>query len=185
MKKDLQSITDDDQLLLKARAKDLAKPLITDSGKEKVIEVLLFTLNGEKYCISMEFVKEVTLLRHLTSLPGTPEFILGIMNIRGKIVSITDLRVFFNLPRKGLSDYNKIIVLSDRDMEFAILADQVDGVSYQVLSDLAPPPDTIKGIGKEFLEGVFPGPLIMLNSKIILHHPRLLVQRKAPDLIKQ
>lgn len=163
--------------ILLERARILAKPLEKEEKMGEGVEVLSFMLNGERYCVSMEYVREVTQLRHLTSLPGTPDFILGIISIRGRVISVTDLRVFFDLPRKGLSDYNKIIVLSGEGMEFAVLADQVDGVSWQNLSHLTPPPDTIRGIGKEFLIGVFPGPLILINSRVILTHPKLIVDR--------
>ena len=167
----------DDSEILQDRARILAKPLTQEEDAGEGIEVLSFMLNGERYGVSMEFVREVTLLRHLTSLPGTPDFILGIISIRGRVISVTDLRVFFDLPKKGLSDYNKIIVLSGEGMEFAVLADQVDGVSWQNLSHLTSPPDTIRGIGKEFLAGVFPGPLILINTRGILTHPRLVVDR--------
>ncbi|HPY60603.1 MAG TPA: chemotaxis protein CheW [Methanospirillum sp.] len=174
-----QMLTGKDQIdnILQERARILAKPLDKEDGDGERIEVLSFMLNGEQYAVPMKYVKEVTLLRHLTSLPGTPDFILGIIGIRGRIISVTDLRVFFNLPRKGLSDYNKIIVLSGEGMEFAVLADQVNGVSSQNLSGLTAVPDTIRGIGKEFLSGVFPGPLILINAGAILTHPKLVVKR--------
>jgi len=169
----------DEHAVLRDRARDLAKPLEQERETEDIIEILSFMLNGEEYGVAMKYVKEVTLLRHLTPLPGTPDFILGIMSIRGRVVSVTDLRVFFNLPRKGLSDYNKIIVLTGEGMEFAILADQVNGVSFHTLSHLSPVPETIKGIGKEFLEGIFPGPLILIHSETVLKDPRLIVQRSS------
>lgn len=167
----------DDAEILQDRARILARPLEKKEKDGDKIEVLSFLLNGERYAVSMEYVKEVTLLSQFTSLPGTPDFILGIISIRGRIISVTDLRVFFNLPRKGLSDYNKIIVLSGEGIEYAILADQVDGVSWQNLDQLTPIPETIKGIGKEFLSGVFPGTLIFINAKVVLTHPGLVVVR--------
>ncbi len=177
----LQASKTSEEILLE-RARKLAVPLEATEDSGERIEILIFLLNGERYGVSTEYVKEVTLLRHLTPLPGTPDFILGIISIRGRIISVTDLRVFFDLPRKGLSDYNKIIVLSGEGMEFAILADQVEGVSWERISRLTPPPDTIQGIGKEFIAGVFPGPLILINTKAVITHPRLVVDRKNGKL---
>jgi len=176
MEKNLKSESDIEDTILHERARELARPLKQDEESGQGIGVLSFVLNGERYCVPMKYVREVTLLRHLTALPGTPDFILGIISIRGRVISVTDLRVFFNLPRRGLSDYNKIIVLSGEGMEFAILADQVEGVSYQILSKLMSPPDTIRGVGKEFLAGVFPGPLSLIHTEAILKHPRLVVK---------
>ncbi|MDX8550102.1 chemotaxis protein CheW [Methanospirillum sp. J.3.6.1-F.2.7.3] len=166
----------EDANILLERARCLAEPLGQKEKTGEGLDVLTFWLNGERYCVSMKYVREVTLLRALTTLPGTPDFILGIISIRGRVVSVTDLRVFFNLPRKGLSDYNKIIVLSGEGMEFAVLADQVDGVSHQILSHLGPLPETISGIGKDFLEGVFPGPLMLIKTEAVLSHPKLVVR---------
>mgnify|MGYP000909919379 CR=1 FL=1 len=163
--------------ILLQRARILAQPEKREEDLGESIEVLSFLLNGERYGVCMDYVKEVTLLRSLTTLPGTPDFILGVMSIRGRVVSITDLRVFFHMPRKGLSDYNKIIVLSGEEMEFAILADHVEGVARYYIRKLSPPPEIFNGIGKEFLTGIFPGPLIMLNAKAILSHPYLVVTR--------
>lgn len=161
--------------ILFERAKVLARPIEERDERGESLEVLEFYLSGERYAIDMEYVSEVSLLRHLTILPGTPDFILGIISIRGRVVSVTDLRVFFNLPRRGLSDYNKIIVLSDKTMEFAILADQVQGVSRQNIMQMQPPPESVHGIGKEYVKGIFPGTLIFIDAKAVLSDPRLVV----------
>jgi len=172
---DTISTVSPDEMILFERAKDLARPMKAGDDRGEDLEVLEFYLSGERYAIEMEYVSEVSLLRHLTILPGTPDFILGIISIRGRVVSVTDLRVFFSLPRKGLSDYNKIIVLSDKSMEFAILADQVQGVSRQNVNKMQPSPESVKGIGKEFVQGIFPGTLIFVDAKAVLSDPRLVV----------
>ena len=173
------SESEDDNRILIRRAQDLAKPLDHKIENHEDITVLVFSLSGEQYAVEMKFVKEVSLLKSLTILPGTPDFILGIISMRGKIISVTDLRVFFKLPRKGLSDYNKIIVLSDDKMEFAVLADNVNGVQVKDLNLMNPPPPTIHGIGKEYLSGIFSDPLILINTQAILNDTRLTVQRSA------
>jgi purine-binding chemotaxis protein CheW len=169
-------LSEHDADILKQRAKNLAKPYPTEINEANYIEGLEFLLNGERYAVPMQYVKEVTLLRHLTPLPATPDFILGIMSIRGRVISVTDLRVFFELPGKGLSDYNKIIVLSGKGMEFAILADYVTGVSVLNLSLLSHPPDILKGIGRDFLTGILPGPVMLIDAESVLTDARLVVQ---------
>ena len=73
----------------------------------------------------MEHIREVALLKEITYLPGTPQFILGIISLHGSILSIVDLRTVLGLPPKGLTDFNRIIVLSGDTMTFGILADAI------------------------------------------------------------
>jgi purine-binding chemotaxis protein CheW len=167
--------THEDHNILRIRAKELAKPIKSTSGTHEDLSVLVFSLSGERYAVEMKYVREVSFLSSLTTLPGTPDFLLGIISLRGRIVSVTDLRLFFNLQRKGLSDYNKIILLSNNKMEFAVLADQVDGMQIRDRTQLSDPPLTINGIGKEYLLGIFPGPIIMINAKVILDDPKLII----------
>lgn len=173
----ISDINKKNEAILIRRAQEIAKPYSNENGKHENIIVLVFLLSGEKYAVEMKYVREVTILRSLTTLPGTPDYILGIISIRGKILSVTDLRVFLNLYRHGISDYNKIIVLEWDKMEIAILADQVEGMQIMDLNNLSETPPTIHGIGKEYLFGVFPGTIIFINAKTVLGDPRLIVRR--------
>ena len=104
--------------LLKARARKLAQ----DNEKEKPagesIEVVEFLLAYETYGIESSYVREICPLKDLTPVPCTPPFVLGIINVRGEIVSVIDMKKFFDLPEKGLTDLNKVLVLKNDRMEF-------------------------------------------------------------------
>src|SRR5688572_14220407 len=108
--------------VLQERARRLgAKP--TPEQTAVTLDVIEFMLADERYAVESVFVREVCPLKDLTPLPGTPDFILGVVGIRGHILSIVDLRRFFDLPFKGLTDFNKVIVVSGDRMEFGLLAD--------------------------------------------------------------
>ena len=80
--------------ILKARARALAR----ESGAGTVvqtIEVIEFLLAYERYAMELDHVREVFPLKEITPLPGTPPFVLGIINVRGQIVSVVDLKKFF------------------------------------------------------------------------------------------
>ncbi len=81
--------------LMQQRARELARPLADGAAEGEHIEVLEFILAHERYAIETAWVQEVYPLRQLTPLPGTPAFVLGVVNVRGKIISVMDLRVFF------------------------------------------------------------------------------------------
>src|SRR5439155_21648356 len=114
--------------ILKTRAKALAREPEVDKDGQEQLEIVEFLLADERYAIELSFVHEVYPLHELTPLLGTPLFVAGIINVRGQIVSVVDLKKFFDLPAKGLTDLNTVIILSDGHMQFGLLADAVAGV---------------------------------------------------------
>ncbi|MDA8325786.1 MAG: chemotaxis protein CheW [Nitrospiraceae bacterium] len=83
--------------ILRKRALALAKePEAPDSGEH--IDVLEFLLARERYAVESSYVREVWPLKDLTPVPCTPPFVLGIIGVRGRILSVLDLKKFLNLP---------------------------------------------------------------------------------------
>jgi len=164
--------------LLKARARELAR----DGEKEKVvgesIEVVEFLLAYEKYGIESSYIREIHPLRELTPVPCTPPFVRGIINVRGEIVSVIDMKKFFDLPEKGLTDLNKVIIVHDDKMEFGILADAVLGVRSILRGEIQPSLSTLVGIGAEYLKGVTTEPLVVLDVATMLSSSNLVVHEE-------
>ena len=98
---------DETKAILKARAKALAREQEPDQCEQDRLEVIEFVLADEKYAVESSFVREVYPFREFTPIPGAPPFVLGIINVRGHIVSVVDLKKFFGLPEKGLTDLSK------------------------------------------------------------------------------
>ncbi|MBC8458697.1 MAG: purine-binding chemotaxis protein CheW, partial [Deltaproteobacteria bacterium] len=114
--------------ILKARARVLAREADKELLDQDYLEVVEFLLAYETYGIESAYVREIYPLTEITLLPGTPPFVRGIVNIRGQILSVIDLKKFFELPEKGLTDLNKIIIIRDDNMGFGVLADAVLGI---------------------------------------------------------
>jgi purine-binding chemotaxis protein CheW len=161
--------------ILKARARALAKEPEQTAGSRSFIEIVEFCLASETYGIQSSFVREVQTLKDFTPLPGVPPFVLGIVNIHGRILSLVDLKKFFNLPDKGLGELNKVIVLQHGRMEFGVLADTVPGIRSVPLDAIQAPPCTITGIGAEYLRGVTAGHVIILAAEKILGDEKIIV----------
>ncbi|HWQ67950.1 MAG TPA: chemotaxis protein CheW [Methanospirillum sp.] len=161
--------------ILVQRARELAAPLDEVRDEEDGVEVLEFLLSGERYTIGTQFVREVALLKEITTLPGTPPFILGIISLRGSVISIVDLRKILGLPPKGLTDYNRVIVISGENMSFGVLTDVIVGTRTIRMSAISRPPPTVSGIGAAYLVGVLPGPLMVIDGKAMLTDPRMVV----------
>jgi purine-binding chemotaxis protein CheW len=163
--------------ILEARARALAKAPPPAPGP--CLEVLEFALGYERYAIATAWVREVHALRELTPLPGTPPFVLGIIHLRGQVLSVLDIKKFFDMPDRGISDLSKVIVLADATMEFGILADRVDGVRTLPLADLQPPPATLTDRRAEYLLGVTRDRDVVLDGRKLLNDPNIVVGEDA------
>lgn len=167
--------------ILKARARSLARePERADAARE-FLDILAFRLASETYGIESAFVREVYPLKDFTPLPGTPPFVLGIVNVRGQILSVVDLKKFFNLPDKGLGELNKVIIIRDDRMEFGILADVILGTYSIPLETIQPPLPTITGIGAEYLKGVTADRVILLDADRILGDEKIVVHQEIEE----
>lgn len=160
--------------ILKARARALAREPLQDQRLEHTIEVVEFVLAYERYALDSSFVREVQPLKDLTALPGTPAFVAGIINVRGQIVSVVDMKRFFDLPDKGLSDLHKVIILDDGLMSFGLLVDAVIAVHRLPLDRIQPAPAALTGIRAEYLQGVTAQHTVILNAARILADPAMI-----------
>jgi purine-binding chemotaxis protein CheW len=163
---------------LKARANALARvPEKTTHGEG--IEVLQFLLANECYAVESQFVREVYALRDYTPLPGTPPFVLGLINVRGQIVSVIDIKKFFDMPDKGISDLNNVIIIHDDAMEFGVLADSMLGVLPIPVNEIQPPLPTLTGIREQFLKGVTSEGIAILDAKRLLADKNIILYEEA------
>lgn len=165
--------------ILRERARVLAREPVPSAHAGSRIELLTFGLAKERYALETRHVHEVHPLRELTPLPGTPPFLLGIVNARGRIVPVLDLRKFFELPVAGLTDLHRIILVRGQDMELGVLADVIHGVRSVAIETLQPSLPTLTGIRAHFLMGVTAERVVVLDFARILADPAILVQQAA------
>lgn len=165
--------------ILRARARDLSREMTEGEAGEDYLEVVEFLLAYERYGVESSFVRQVYPLKELTPLPGTPPFVLGIINVRGQILSVIDIKKFFDLPEKGLTDLNKVIILRSDGMEFGILADVILGVRNVAVKELQPSLPTLTGIREEYLKGVTKERLVILDAKKLLSAKNIIVHEEV------
>lgn len=164
--------------ILKDRARALAKmPEEKEQGES--IKVVEFMLASEKYGIESRYVREAYPLREFTPVPCTPAFVLGIINVRGQILSIIDIRKFYELPEKGISELNKVIVLRNSKNEFGILADEILGARLIPLREMQPSLPTLTGVRAEYLKGVTKEQLVVLDAEKILSDKKIIVHEEV------
>jgi len=165
--------------LLRMRAVSMASEPEIKRDSASMFDVIVFKLSDENYCFESFFVREVYPLNDFTSLPCVPAFILGIVNVRGQILPVVDLKKFYNLPEKGLGELNKIIILHNEDMEFGILADEIEGTKVIYEEDILPIPAIISGIGKKYLKGITKENMIILSAEILLSDISIIVNEEV------
>ena len=168
----------DPRELLQKRAHMIAGRPAETEGTSSTVMVVEFLLSPEWYAVDTSFVTEVLPLRNLTSLPGTPPFMVGIMNLRGKIISILNLKSFFNLPQKGLSAQNRVIVIKHQAMEFGIVTDDISSTRTIKLETLTKPPASLHDAGTAYIQGVTPKGLILLIAEALLTSSSIIINQK-------
>ena len=161
--------------ILHERAVILAKELETEDKSEK-IPFLEFQLADECYCLATTEVKEVFPLKEYTRIPCTPDFIFGVMNFHGQILSIVDLKKVLNLSDTGLNDQSKIIILESKDMIFGIMTDNILGIreieENAIQKEL---PTGLDMSSSHYIRGITNDGEIILNSAALLSDSKMVV----------
>jgi purine-binding chemotaxis protein CheW len=164
--------------ILKSRARALSRPpAAQDDGA--TLQVVEFRLAGETYAIEHAMVRGVVPLKDLTPLPCTPGFVRGVVNVRGQIVPVIDIRKFFDLPEAGIADVHVIIIVHHKGVELGIDADAVTIVRAIRLSDVQPSLPTLTGIRAQYLKGVSREHVVILDAAKILSDPKIVVDEQV------
>ena len=170
---------DETLVILKARAKAVARKIEGSPLGEASIEVVCFLLGQEKYGIESRYVREVCPLNDLTPLPGAPSFVLGIVNVHGQVLSVIDIRQFFDLPHGGVGDLDRLIVLQHGSMKFTLFCNAILGGVEVPTSELQSGLPTLTGIRAEYLKGVTRDRVAMLDGAKLLSDEKMIVREEA------
>jgi purine-binding chemotaxis protein CheW len=163
--------------ILRARARSLAQRR-EQAAHRCEIEVVEFRLAHERYAFEASTVHDVWPLRELTPLPCTPPFFMGLVNARGRLVPVIDLKNFFDLPSSGITDLHHIVLLRNEVTELGVLADSIESAYGVPVNAVQASLATLTGIRGEYLRGVTADRLVILDSAAILADPRLIVDEE-------
>lgn len=122
---------------------------------EHVIKHVSFILNDEIYAINAARVNEVLRYTDITPVPGAPGFILGIINLRGNVVTVIDARTVFGLSREEVTPQSRIIVVEIEDFVLGVLVDRVAAVVDLNQHEIEVPPSTGQEASARFIQGVY------------------------------
>jgi purine-binding chemotaxis protein CheW len=170
---------DEVKRILRLRAEVLAKPLEEVRTATEVLELLVFALSGERYGIQTLHVLEVIPLRGLTPVPATPAFVLGVVNHRGRILPILDLRRLFDLAGQGVADTNRVVAVEAGAIAFGIFADAVAGTIRVGTDEVAPPPANLAADRQALIRGITGEMVAVLDLEALARDPRIAVNEEV------
>ena len=121
------------------RQRDLEASDLTPVEKEEKVRLLVFRLGDEWYAFDATMVQEISRVNQITRLPLTPPHVLGLINLRGAIIGVIDIRAALNLPHNQLEDSARIIVTFYDGLEVGIIVEAVSEMVETTRSQLQPP----------------------------------------------
>lgn len=143
---------DDTTELLKQQTQNGSSDETQKKGNEQ--EFLTFTLGDEEYGVDILKVQEIRGYDTVTALPDAPEFIKGVINLRGTIVPVLDLRLKFNLSKAEYNDFTVMIILNVADRVVGIVVDGVSDVIELPEDAIRPTPEIGGTIETQYITGI-------------------------------
>ncbi len=131
---------------------------IDEIGKKLAGKYLTFSLNSEEYAIEILRVNQIILMQEITSIPCTPPFIRGVINLRGMIIPIIDLHKKFSMSEHTDTERTCIVVVqldfSNKKINMGVVIDEVREVLEIPAADIERTPEFGTGINMEFIMGI-------------------------------
>ncbi len=154
--------------LLKTRAQTLARLPEETAATGLQIEIAEFRLGEETYAFPSTAVREVYALRGLTPLPCTPPYVLGIINVRGRILPVVDLTSLLGVPTQHVSEHSTVLLMKSGGLEAGIITDLIIGVRSLPLANIHPPLSTLANSRARYLQGITDEGVVVLDAAKLL-----------------
>jgi purine-binding chemotaxis protein CheW len=119
-----------------------------------VVQLVSFMIDDSEYAVDILVVNEILRYPEITRLPNTPKFIRGVINLRGNVIPVVDVRVRFGFSKGGITDLTRIIVIDAKGKQIGLLVDNVYQVVRIPTANIDPPSEIITGVSEEFISGI-------------------------------
>ncbi|MGA1868846.1 MAG: chemotaxis protein CheW [bacterium] len=149
-----------------------------DAQKDKF---LTFCVGKEDYGIDIRYVTEIIGIQKITEVPDMPDFMKGVINLRGKVIPVMDVRTRFNLQSREYDDRTCIMVVNINDIAIGLVVDTVSEVMDIPESHIEPPPRTGKGVKSSYIKGMGK---VGEEVKILLDVNKLLFEEELMQIEK-
>ncbi|MBP1931516.1 purine-binding chemotaxis protein CheW [Ammoniphilus resinae] len=117
-------------------------------------KIIVFRLLDQEYGVELKYVKSIERLESVTKVPRTPKFVKGVINLRGIVTPIIDLKERLGLPQAELTEESRVIIVELDGLEAGFIVDSANDVLDIPLQSIEPAPNVFQGVRFEFLEGI-------------------------------
>src|SRR5690348_7135358 len=153
---------------LRTQTREIEESQMEPEHRGDTLELVSFQLKGEFYAIEARYVYEVMQPPEITIIPHTPDFLQGVINLRGEIFAVFDFNQLFGLGRSTIEDASRLIVLGNSHPQFAFVADAAEEVKTIHISELSLLTAPFASIRKEIVRGVTADALVILDGQELL-----------------
>ncbi len=126
----------------------------TSTVGEQVLQLVTFTLRNEEYAVDILNVQEINRITEITQVPNAPFYVEGVINLRGKVMPVINLRKKFGLEDKETDDTSRIIIMDIQGVTNGLVVDAVSEVLRIPADIVEPPPPMSSDISGNFIKGV-------------------------------
>jgi purine-binding chemotaxis protein CheW len=132
----------------------MADPKVAKRDLEELLQLVSFKIGEEEFGIDILTVQEINRMLQITKVPNTPEFIEGVINLRGRIIPVLDLRVKLGMTKKSHGKNTRIVVVNLNDRTIGFIVDEVSEVLRIPKNITETPPDLVGGVNSDYITSI-------------------------------
>jgi len=175
------------QKVLEDRARVLARTGDAASAEQDVLRLLAFSIGEEQFGVNMQYIQEIQPLKRemWSRVPCTPNFIVGAVNLRGRIYSIMNIAAYLEIGAEVDMENAHVLLIRGETvpermlMEFCILAEGRPKLEHVPLTGVQPASGTLSAKGQEFIQGVTSDMLMILDLEKLISHSDIIVREET------
>ncbi len=126
----------------------------TSASVAVVLQFVTFTLNKEEYAVDIMHVQEINRITEITKVPRAPAYVEGVINLRGKVIPVINLRNKFGFEAKSKDEKTRIIIMEIQGITNGLIVDSVSEVLRVPASIIEPPPPMSSDVSSTFIKGI-------------------------------
>jgi len=154
----------------------------------KPAHLVCFRIGNENFCVDIFAVREIVRVQEITKVPGAPDFVRGVINLRGRIISVVDLGHQLGFGQTDAGRGSRILVIQLDGITLGFLVDAATAVKKMPAEAIEPPPEMIGGVKADYLDGVAKVDdrlSILLNLKKVFTYGQAVAVAEAASSVEE